>query len=105
MTLEFYLDWTGRLVKSSMTGLKNWTVFQSTSGPVPVIFWSQRLDFKTLPMVQITKRPLYCITPALDRYLLHSDGTPHTQTMTSLNICGTVLYNTWHPHSHAFSSI
>jgi len=43
---------------------------------------------------------LYCITPALDRYLLHSDGTPCTQTMTSLNICSTVPYNTWHHLSH-----
>ena len=31
-----------------MTGLKNWAGNQSSSGPVPVIFQSQRLDFKTL---------------------------------------------------------
>src|SRR5882724_4653826 len=50
---------------------------------------------------------LYCITPALDGYLLHLDRTPYTQMMTSLNICGTVLYNTWQPCSHAslFASI
>src|SRR5882724_11105896 len=46
------------------------------------------------------ERAVYCITPALDRYLLHLDGTPCTWTMMSLNICGMVLYNTWHPHSH-----
>ena len=43
---------------------------------------------------------LYCVTPALDRYFSHSDRTPHTHKMTSSNICGTVLYNIWHPHSH-----
>src|SRR5882724_10820628 len=43
---------------------------------------------------------LYCITPVLDGYLLHLDRTPHTQMMTSLNICGMILYNTWHPCSH-----
>src|SRR5882724_10143799 len=48
MSLEFCFNWTGRLVKSCMTGLKNRTGNWSSSSPVPVIFWSQRLDFKTL---------------------------------------------------------
>src|SRR5882724_3652003 len=57
MSLEFCLDWTGRLVKSCMTGLKNWTRNWTSSGPVPVIFWTQRLDFKTLQgMQQITQQ-------------------------------------------------
>jgi len=43
---------------------------------------------------------VYCITPALDRYLSHLDKTPHTQTMISLNICSTVLYDIWHPCSY-----
>src|SRR5882724_11034260 len=42
----------------------------------------------------------YCITPALDGNLSHSDRTPCTQMMMSLNICGTVFYNLWHPGSH-----
>ena len=52
-------------------------------------------------------RMVYCITPALDGYVILPDRTPHTQMMTSLNICGTVLYNTQHPCSHAslFASI
>src|SRR5882724_9551495 len=52
-------------------------------------------------------KSLYFITPALDGYLSHLDGTPHTWMMTSLNVCGMVLYNTWHPHSHAslFASV
>jgi len=52
---------------------------------------------------------LNCITPALDGYLLQLDRNPYSWTMTSLNICicGMVLYNTQHPHSHAslFASI
>src|SRR5882724_11446804 len=36
--------------------------------------------------------PLYCITPALDGCLSHLDRIPHTWTMTSFNICSTVLY-------------
>jgi len=43
---------------------------------------------------------LYCITPALDRYVSHLDRTPCTWTMMSLNICSTVLYDIQHPHSH-----
>jgi len=43
---------------------------------------------------------MYCIIPALDRYLLHSDRTPHTQMMTSFNLCGTFLYNIQHPCLH-----
>jgi len=53
------------------------------------------LAFKTL--AEISRRSsgsfcscwaLYCITPALDVYITLLDRTPHTQTMTSLNICG-----------------
>src|SRR5882724_8067277 len=54
-------------------------------------------------MVQKQKdvcRALYCITPALDGYFLHSDRIPCTQMMMSPNICGTVLYDLWHPCSH-----
>ena len=36
--------------------------------------------------------PLYCITPALDGCLSHLDRIPHTWTMTSFNICSTILY-------------
>ena len=43
---------------------------------------------------------LYWITPALDRYILLLDRTPHTWMMTLLNICGTVSYNLQHPLSH-----
>jgi len=43
---------------------------------------------------------VYCITPALDRYVSLPDRTPHTWTMMSLNICGMAFYNLWHPHSH-----
>ena len=50
---------------------------------------------------------VYCITPALDRYVLLPDRTPRTQMMMSLNICGTAFYDQWHPHSHLslFTSI
>src|SRR5882724_1109930 len=50
---------------------------------------------------------LYYITPALDRYVMLLDRTPCTQTMMSLNICGTDFYDLWHPHSHLlqFTSI
>src|SRR5882724_11044638 len=51
--------------------------------------------------------PLYCINPALDRYVTLLDRTPHTWMMTSLNICGMDFYDLWHPHSHPlqFTSI
>ena len=41
---------------------------------------------------------VYCITPALDGYISLLDRTPHIWIMTSLNICGTVFYDLWHPH-------
>jgi len=41
---------------------------------------------------------LYCITPALDGYIMLSDRTPRTQMMMSPNICGMVLCILWHPH-------
>src|SRR5882724_13142631 len=43
---------------------------------------------------------LYCITPALDGYVMLPDRNPHTQMMMSLNICGMAFYDLWHPHSH-----
>ena len=50
---------------------------------------------------------LYCITPALVRYLSHPDRILHTQMMKSHNICNTVLYYLQHPCSHPslFTSI
>jgi len=42
-------------------------------------------------------RPLYCITPALDRYVSLPDRTPCTWMMTSLNICSMAFYDLWHP--------
>jgi len=55
------------------------------------------IDTKFNPQAHVT---LYCITPALVRYILLLDRIPHIQMMTSLNICGTVFYNLWHPCSH-----
>src|SRR5882724_4027309 len=43
---------------------------------------------------------LYCITPALDRYISLLERTPHTWMMASLNICGIVSYNPQHLLSH-----
>ena len=40
--------------------------------------------------------PLYCTTQALDWYPLHSDRTPHTWIMTSLNICDMAVCDPWH---------
>src|SRR5882724_9305230 len=47
-----------------------------------------------------TDRVLYCITPALDRYIMLLDMTTHTWMMTSLNICCMAFHDHWHPHLH-----
>jgi len=39
--------------------------------------------------------------PQLWMVSINSARTPHTWMITSLNICGIVPYNTWHPCSHA----
>src|SRR5882724_12325764 len=43
---------------------------------------------------------VYCITPALDRYIMLLDRIPHTWMITSLNICGMAFYDHWHPCLH-----
>jgi len=52
------------------------------------------------PNPEIAEIALYCITTALDRYIMLLDRTPHTWMMTSLNICGMVFYDHWHHHLH-----
>ena len=70
------------------------------------LMWSETASllpyFGTLVRVcspLLTLTMMYCITPALDRYIMLLDRTPHTQTMTSLNICGISFYNHWHSHT------
>ena len=44
--------------------------------------------------------PVVLDHPSTGQIYLTSGQDPRTQMMTSLNICGTVSYDIWHPHSH-----
>jgi len=85
LTMNLLLSFQSQLLMARCTQL------HSTPGPFPLQ----------------NSTTMYCINPALDRYLSHLGRTPCTQTMISLNICSMVLYNTWHPCSHAslFASV
>ena len=82
------------------------TIISSKRPPLSTVLPSIHIRHKTLSMIgQVLnsfplQTMLYYITPALDGYISLLDRTPLTQMMMSLNICGTVSYDLWHPHSH-----
>ena len=41
---------------------------------------------------------VYCITSALDRYVMLPDRTPHTRTMMSHSICSKDICDPWYTH-------
>ena len=94
------MSWASAKPQSSWDTLGLWSITQIYTGAWETYTWLDALPHADLWPIQIVQVTQCIVSPQLWMDISHFWKGPLTLGWWWLNICGTVLYNLWHPHSH-----